>query len=59
MSGVWVGLETNNGELRSVAFEMLTAARRLADASGAQVCALVWGEGRPGQRKGAWRMRCR
>lgn len=45
MSGVWVGLETNNGELRSVAFEMLTAARRLADASGAQVCALVWGEG--------------
>lgn len=45
MSGVWVGLETNNGELRSVVFEMLTAARRLADASGAQVCALVWGEG--------------
>ena len=45
MSGVWVGLETNNGELRSVAFEMLTAARRLADASGAQVCAFVWGEG--------------
>ena len=45
MLGVWVGLETNNGELRSVAFEMLTAARRLADASGAQVCALVWGEG--------------
>lgn len=45
MSGVWVGLGTNNGELRSVAFEMLTAARRLADASGAQVSALVWGEG--------------
>lgn len=45
MSGIWVGLETNNGELRSVAFEMLTAARKLADAAGQQVCALVWGEG--------------
>lgn len=45
MSGIWVGLETNNGELRSVAFEMITAARKLADAAGQQVCALVWGEG--------------
>lgn len=45
MSGIWVGLETNNGELRSVAFEMLAAARKLADAASQQVCALVWGEG--------------
>lgn len=45
MSGIWVCIEAGNGELRGVAYEMITAARTLADAAGQQVSALVWGEG--------------
>lgn len=45
MSGIWVCIEAGNGELRGVAYEMITAARTLADACSQQVGALVWGEG--------------
>lgn len=45
MSGIWVCIEAGSGELRGVAYEMITAARTLADAAGQQVSALVWGEG--------------
>ena len=45
MSGIWVCIEAGNGERRGVAYEMITAARTLADAAGQQVSALVWGEG--------------
>ena len=45
MSGIWVCIEAGNGELRGVAYEMINAARTLADDAGQQVSALVWGEG--------------
>jgi electron transfer flavoprotein alpha subunit len=43
MANVLVVAESRGGDLRSVAFEVLTAARKLADGTGGEVHALVFG----------------
>lgn len=42
MAEIWVGIDGAGGSPRQVAFEMLGAARTLADAAGSGVVALVW-----------------
>lgn len=48
MSGIWVGVNAAEGNVRQVAFEMLSAARQLGDALGQEVWALPWGQGASG-----------
>lgn len=43
MSGIWVGIESVEGAARKIAFEMLTAARKIAESSGELIVALVYG----------------
>lgn len=45
MADIWVGIDGVGGSPRQVAFEMLGAARKLADAAGSNVVALVWNAG--------------
>lgn len=42
MAEIWVGIDCAGGNPRQVAFEMLGAARTLADAAGSGVVALAW-----------------
>jgi electron transfer flavoprotein alpha subunit len=50
MSNILVVAETRSGELRKVAFEAVTAARTLADGSGGEVHALVFGPSGIGEK---------
>lgn len=43
MSGVWVGINVSEGNVRQVAFEMLGAAQQIARANGQDVWAVLWG----------------
>ena len=45
MAGIWVYAEPNRGAFPRVAFEMLAVARRMAQAGGADVSAVVLGSG--------------
>ncbi|MBW1712174.1 MAG: electron transfer flavoprotein subunit alpha/FixB family protein [Deltaproteobacteria bacterium] len=44
-SGIWTVAETREGEIRKVTFESISEARRLADASGQTVTAILLGRG--------------
>ena len=45
MPGVWVIAEQRGGEFRKVTFEALSAAKKAADELGAELCAVVLGQG--------------
>lgn len=42
--GIWVFAEQEEGKVRKVTFEMLSAARKIADAKGEQLCAVCLGK---------------
>jgi len=42
--GVWVFAEQRNGHLHSVAYELVSEGRKLADALGTELCALCFGQ---------------
>lgn len=43
--GVWVFAEQRNSKLKSVAYELLSRGRQLADALGTELCAICFGHG--------------
>lgn len=46
--GIWVFAEHREGNLKKVTCEMLSAGRKLADQTGEEVCALLFGKGAAG-----------
>jgi len=44
-NGIWVVAETREGQVRKVTFEVVSEARRLADASGGDVAVILLGKG--------------
>ena len=42
--GIWVFAEQSDGTIRKVAFEILSQARKMADALGEELCAVIMGE---------------
>ena len=43
--GVWVFAEQRNGKLKSVAYELLSRGRQLADTLGTELCVICFGHG--------------
>lgn len=43
--GIWVFAEHRAGKIKKVVYELLSAGRKLADQTGEEVCALLFGEG--------------
>jgi len=44
-NGVWIVAEQRDGVLRKISFEIASAARKLADELGQEVCAVLCGSG--------------
>ncbi|HZK18620.1 MAG TPA: electron transfer flavoprotein subunit alpha/FixB family protein, partial [Clostridia bacterium] len=42
--GIWVYAEQHDGEIKKVAFEMLSAGRKIADELGEELCAVIMGK---------------
>lgn len=49
--GVWVFAEQRNGKLKSVAYELVSQGRKLADVLGTELCAVCFGHGIDGTKE--------